>query len=172
MPPGLESVLRRQRRWAALNRRDYLRSRDRNLQGHLNNLPEYRRAYRNYLVLCAQKARDGIASDTVCLKESEQRYLAKGFNPIAVKLLIEADRLVMIRSHATQFRLNVRQEVVSRYQGLLLLPLVNSWQDCLQLKAERDRILASIPIERKGLLPNCTRLYAWHRRLLRAFDLL
>ena len=171
MPPGLETVLSRQRRWARLNRRDYLRSRDRNLQGHLNNLPRYRRAYHDYLVLCAEKARARIASDTICLKEAEQRYLASGLHPDAIKLLTEADRLAMIRSHAAQFRLNLRQELISRYQGLLLLPFVNSWQDCLNLKAERDRILASIETERKALLPNCTRLRAEHRRLLRAFKL-
>lgn len=171
MPPGLETVLRRQRRWAILNWRDYMRSRDRNLQGHLNSLPRYRRMYRDSLVLYAKKARERISRDTIALREAEQTYLAKGLHANAIKLMTEADMVAMRQAHASEFRLNVRQEMITRYLGILLLPLVGSWQDCLNLKAERNRILARMESERKALLPNCNRLRAEHRRLLRAFRL-
>lgn len=171
MPPGLATVLKRRRRWAKLNRIDYLRSRDFHLRRHLRKLDEYRSEYRQLLILFADKARERIVRDSKFLLETHKQYIAKGIHPDVVKVLTEADSYAMRQTHAREFRLNIRQERLTRFQGLLILPLMNSWQDCHNLKLEQHHMLSCIQREREGLLAMCTQLRTEHRKPLRMLKL-
>jgi len=111
-----------------------------------------------------------ICKDTLELESLQRKKITQGVHPAVMKVITEADRLAVIRAHAAVFVLNMRKDMMTRFQGLLLLPLINSWQDCLNAQAELCSTLSAIESQKAQLLSKCTRLRAEHRKPFRTMQ--
>jgi len=172
MPRDLVAVLRDQRRDARQAACTYRRARRRELRSHMQRLDEYRLIYHEVIKTHVGKAMAGIERDRLMILGFRDVKLAKNVFPAnGVHLVCHADIASMLKAHAQEFRLRVRKEVARRFVGLLVLPYVETWQDCNELMLENNLLERKIDSDIRDLKGKCTQQRILHRKILRCMNL-